>query len=229
MPRAEESSSLLTAADLCKASLLEIAREFQSYVEAHRERRSKEERERRLPSRLIVSENPSSRSFCFRFYFLPLESAGSLPSICTHGALTFPARACTDFHPAPKGRTTPPISNFLRSASATRARATSLRVSQIFVSHVLYMIQYISILITRRDQKSSLITQQRAANSLVSLSFISQPNFLAAPRVRPGTYLCFLSLCPPSFSLLALLFLPFFFPSPATLRRCLRINGLETR
>jgi len=26
---------------------------------------------RRLPRRLIVSENPSSRSFCFRFYFLP--------------------------------------------------------------------------------------------------------------------------------------------------------------
>lgn len=28
-------------------------------------------KERRLPWRLIVSENPSSRSFCFRFYFLP--------------------------------------------------------------------------------------------------------------------------------------------------------------
>jgi len=28
-------------------------------------------KERRLPWRLIVSENPSSHSFCFRFYFLP--------------------------------------------------------------------------------------------------------------------------------------------------------------
>lgn len=36
------------------------------------ENREKEtERERRLPWRLIVSENPLSRSFCFRFYFLP--------------------------------------------------------------------------------------------------------------------------------------------------------------
>lgn len=41
-------------------------------------------RERRFPSRFIVSENPSSRSFCFRFYFLLSESAGSLVSICTH-------------------------------------------------------------------------------------------------------------------------------------------------
>lgn len=36
------------------------------------ENREKEtKKERRLPRRLIVSENPSSRSFCFRFYFLP--------------------------------------------------------------------------------------------------------------------------------------------------------------
>lgn len=45
---------------------------------------SKGGRERRFPSRLIVSENPSSRSFCFRFYFLLSESVGSLVSICTH-------------------------------------------------------------------------------------------------------------------------------------------------
>ena len=43
MPCAEESSSLFTATDLYKAWLLEIAREFQSYVKARRERRSKKE------------------------------------------------------------------------------------------------------------------------------------------------------------------------------------------
>jgi len=39
--------------------------------ERRKPRKRDEGKERRLPWRLIVSENPSSHSFCFRFYFLP--------------------------------------------------------------------------------------------------------------------------------------------------------------
>lgn len=39
--------------------------------ERRKPRKRDEEGTERLSRRLIVSENPSSRSFCFRFYFLP--------------------------------------------------------------------------------------------------------------------------------------------------------------
>lgn len=56
------------------------AREFREKVTEGKGRPRRKERqegrERRFPSRLIVSENPSSRSFCFRFYFLLSNLSG---------------------------------------------------------------------------------------------------------------------------------------------------------
>lgn len=83
----------------------------------------------------------------------------------------------------------------------------------------------ISILTTRRDQKFPLITEQRAANSqffpfLFSLFrhriFYAQVRTLASfPSVSHLFPFSRFNLC--------------LFPSPATVRRCLRINDLETR
>lgn len=55
------------------------------YREVEHERRQRErEREDFRRSQLIVSENPSSRSFCFRFYFLPSNtSVHCLPFVHT--------------------------------------------------------------------------------------------------------------------------------------------------
>lgn len=82
------------------------AREFRGKVTGgkgrpRRERRGKKERrERRFPSRLIVSENLSNRSFCFRFYFLLSNLSGHwFPFVHTVRLDFSRSKTRTDFYP----------------------------------------------------------------------------------------------------------------------------------
>lgn len=80
------------------------AREFRGKVTEGKGRPRREERqegrERRFPSRLIVSENLSNRSFCFRFYFLLSNLSGHWFPFVHTARLDFSrSKTCTDFYP----------------------------------------------------------------------------------------------------------------------------------